>query len=106
METEAERRERRLRRVFALLMLVVPAVVIEFLFLQCHLPVPEFRMDALGQGCVLEVIPGGGAEAGRRRPPHRRRHSAPTRRCNCSPSCRSAGGADRHAGDRAGRPTA
>jgi signal transduction histidine kinase len=63
METEAERRERRLRRVFALLMLAVPAVVIEFLFLQWHLPVPEFRMDALGQGLVLDVIPGGGAEA-------------------------------------------
>jgi two-component system NarL family sensor kinase len=63
METEAECRERRLRRVFALLMLAVPAVMIEFLFLQWHLPVPEFRMDALGQGLVLEVIPGGGAEA-------------------------------------------
>jgi signal transduction histidine kinase len=63
METEAERRECRLRRVFALLMLAVPAVVVEFLFLQWHLPVPEFRMDALGQGLVLDVIPGGGAEA-------------------------------------------
>lgn len=63
METEAEHRERRLRRVFALLALAVPAVLIEFLFLQWHLPVPEFRMDALGQGLVLEVIPGGGAEA-------------------------------------------
>jgi signal transduction histidine kinase len=63
MEAEAERRERRLRRVFALLALAVPAVVIEFLFLQWHLPVPELRMDPLGHGVVLEVIPGGGAEA-------------------------------------------
>jgi signal transduction histidine kinase len=63
METEAERQEHRLRWLFALLALAVPAVVVEFLVLQYHLPVPEFRMDALGQALVLEVIPGGGAEA-------------------------------------------
>ena len=41
---------------------LVPLFVVSYVFIQIGTAVPELRIDALEEGMVREVIPGGGAE--------------------------------------------
>jgi signal transduction histidine kinase len=67
MEPDAERRERRLRWLYAGLALLAPLLVLDYVFLQWRTAVPEFTFIWHHEGqepsVVHQVIPGGGAEA-------------------------------------------
>ena len=60
--TKKRFREESLRWSFVPLSLVVPLVVVSYVFVQGSTAVPELRIDALERGVVREVIQGGGAE--------------------------------------------
>jgi signal transduction histidine kinase len=62
MSTRKHLREESLRWSFVPVSLVVPLFVVSYIFVQGSAAVPEFRIDALEQGMVREVIRGGGAE--------------------------------------------
>jgi signal transduction histidine kinase len=62
MSAKERFREESLRWVFVPLSLIVPLVVVSYVFVQGNAAVPELRIDALERGVVREVIRGGGAE--------------------------------------------